>query len=100
MPDFPKLTNPWLIAVWPGMGHVALNAGVYLLAKLGMTAVAEFEGGDLFDVAQVEVKQGVIQPARRPIQLQRPGAPAPTCVASSACPAAAPPTASRWRTSC
>jgi proteasome assembly chaperone (PAC2) family protein len=66
MPEFPKLTNPWLIAVWPGMGHVALNAGVYLLAKLGMTAVAEFEGGDLFDVAQVEVKHGVIQPARRP----------------------------------
>ncbi len=66
MPDTPTLTRPWLVAVWPGMGHVALNAGVYLLAKLGMTAVAEFEGGDLFDVAQVEVKHGVIQPARRP----------------------------------
>jgi proteasome assembly chaperone (PAC2) family protein len=48
------------------MGHVALNAGVYLLAKLGMTAIAEFEGGDLFDIAQVEVKDGLIQPARRP----------------------------------
>ena len=66
MADTPTLTRPWLVAVWPGMGHVALNAGVYLLAKLGMTAVAEFEGGDLFDVAQVEVKRGVIQPARRP----------------------------------
>ena len=66
MPEIPKLNRPWLIAVWPGMGHVALNAGVYLLAKLGMTAVAEFEGGDLFDVSQVEVKHGVIQPARRP----------------------------------
>ncbi len=66
MPDTPKLHRPWLVAVWPGMGHVALNAGVYLLAKLNMTAVAEFEGGDLFDVTQVEVKQGVIQPARRP----------------------------------
>lgn len=66
MPDTPNLNRPWLVAVWPGMGHVALNAGVYLLAKLGMTAVAEFEGGDLFDVAQVEVKHGVIQPARRP----------------------------------
>jgi proteasome assembly chaperone (PAC2) family protein len=31
-----------------------------------MTAIAEFEGGDLFDVSQVEVKHGVIQPARRP----------------------------------
>ncbi len=66
MPDIPKLTHPWFVAVWPGMGHVALNAGVYLLAKLGMTAVAEFEGGELFDVSQVEVKGGVIQPARRP----------------------------------
>lgn len=61
-----KLTRPWFVAVWPGMGHVALNAGVYLLAKLGMTAVAEFEAGELFDVNSVEVKGGVIQPARRP----------------------------------
>jgi proteasome assembly chaperone (PAC2) family protein len=66
MPDVPKLNRPWLIAVWPGMGHVALNAGVYLLSKLGMTAVAEFESGELFDVTQVEVRAGVIQPARRP----------------------------------
>jgi proteasome assembly chaperone (PAC2) family protein len=66
MPELPTLNHPWLIAVWPGMGHVALNAGVYLLAKLNMTAIAEFEGGDLFDIAQVEVKDGVIQPARRP----------------------------------
>jgi proteasome assembly chaperone (PAC2) family protein len=64
--ETPKLNHPWLVAVWPGMGHVALNAGVYLLAKLGMTTVAEFEGHDLFDVDQVEVKDGVIQPHRRP----------------------------------
>ena len=47
MAEPPQLTHPWLVAVWPGMGHVALNAGVYLLAKLGMTAFAEFEVGDL-----------------------------------------------------
>jgi uncharacterized protein len=61
-----KLNHPWLVAVWPGMGHVALNAGVYLLAKLGMTAIAEFDVGELFDVDQVEVKGGVIQPVRKP----------------------------------
>jgi proteasome assembly chaperone (PAC2) family protein len=61
-----QLNHPWLVAVWPGMGHVALNAGVYLLAKLGMTEFAEFEPGDLFDVDQVEVKDGLLQPARRP----------------------------------
>ncbi|MCI0703371.1 MAG: PAC2 family protein [Planctomycetia bacterium] len=66
MADTPKLTHPWLVAVWPGMGHVALNAGVYLLAKLGMTAIAEFESNEVFDVEQVEVKDGLIQPARRP----------------------------------
>src|SRR4029079_15487398 len=48
------------------MGHGALNAGIYLLAKLGMTAVAEFEANDLFDANEVEVKDGLIQPLRRP----------------------------------
>jgi proteasome assembly chaperone (PAC2) family protein len=61
-----QLEHPWLIAVWPGMGHVALNAGFYLLARLGMNAVAEYEAGDLFDVDQVEVKGGIIQPVRHP----------------------------------
>jgi hypothetical protein len=45
-----KLNHPWLVAVWPGMGHVALNAGYYLLAKLGMHVIAEFEVANLFDV--------------------------------------------------
>jgi proteasome assembly chaperone (PAC2) family protein len=64
--ELPQLHHPWLIAVWPGMGHVAINAGIYLLAKLGMNALAEFETPDLFDVDQVEVKDGIIQPVRRP----------------------------------
>lgn len=61
-----KLHHPWLVAVWPGMGHVALNAGYYLLSKLGMHVIAEFEAADLFDVDHVEVKQGMIQATRRP----------------------------------
>jgi hypothetical protein len=61
-----RLTDPWLVAVWPGMGQVALNAGIYLLSKLGMTAVAEFEAPDLFDIDHVEVKEGLLQPVRRP----------------------------------
>jgi len=48
------------------MGNVALNAGIYLLAQLGMNMIAEYEAGDLFDVDTVEVKDGIIQPARRP----------------------------------
>jgi len=61
-----KLTHPWLVAVWPGMGHVALNAGVYLLAKLGMTVIAEYESLELFDVENVEVKKGILRTGRRP----------------------------------
>lgn len=64
--ELPQLQHPWLVAVWPGMGHVAINAGIYLLAKLGMNALAEFETPDLFDVDQVEVKEGIILPVRRP----------------------------------
>jgi proteasome assembly chaperone (PAC2) family protein len=61
-----NLHKPWLVAVWPGMGHVALNAGVYLLSKLEMTAFAEFQSTDLFDVDHVEVKEGIIQAGKRP----------------------------------
>jgi uncharacterized protein len=66
MAEQPKLRKPWLVAVWPGMGQVALNAGYYLLAKLGMHGFAEFEPQGLFDVDAVEVKQGIIQPAAFP----------------------------------
>src|SRR5262249_62078015 len=58
--------HPWLVAAWPGMGHVAANAGVYLLAKMGMHLLAELEASDLFDVEQVEVKDGVVRPPRAP----------------------------------
>src|SRR4051812_1998564 len=66
MADQLKLKNPWLVAVWPGMGHVALNAGIYLLSKLEMRAFAEFGSQELFDIEQLEVKGGLIQPGQRP----------------------------------
>lgn len=61
-----RLNHPWLVAVWPGMGAVALNSGIYLLAKLGMSTLAELDTGELFDVDAVEVKDGLVQPPRRP----------------------------------
>lgn len=61
-----QLNNPWMVAVWPGMGHVAVSAGYYLMAKLGMHQLAEFSSPDLFDVAHVEVKDGLILPATFP----------------------------------
>lgn len=60
------LKNPWLVAVWPGMGHVALSAGYYLMARLSMDLLTEFAPDELFDVEHVEVRNGLIQPVRRP----------------------------------
>lgn len=62
----PELHDPRLVAVWPGMGHVGVNAGIYLLAKLEMTLHAEFDTNALFDLEAVQVKGGLIRPARRP----------------------------------
>jgi proteasome assembly chaperone (PAC2) family protein len=61
-----KLRQPWLVAVWPGMGHVAISAGYYLLAKLGMEQFAELSPQGLFDVEYVEVKGGLIRAAELP----------------------------------
>ena len=66
MSEEPQLTKPWLVAVWPGMGHVAISAGYYLMAKLGMHVMAEFSQRELFDVEHVEVKNGLIQTGRLP----------------------------------
>jgi uncharacterized protein len=66
MPETLQLNKPWLVAVWPGMGHVAISAGYYLISKLDMEAVAEFSPRELFDVEQVDVKKGLIKSARLP----------------------------------
>jgi uncharacterized protein len=62
----PQFNRPWLVAVWPGMGHVAISAGYYLLAKLGMHVLAEFAPSMLFDVDHVDVKDGLIRTSRLP----------------------------------
>lgn len=61
-----KLNRPWLVAVWPGMGHVAISAGYYLVTKLDMHILAEFSAHELFDVEHVEVKGGIIRTGRLP----------------------------------
>lgn len=58
--------KPWLVAVWPGMGQVAISAGYYMLAKLGMHVFAEFSPAELFDVEHVEVQAGIIRAGRLP----------------------------------
>ena len=66
MIDTSKMKDPWMVAVWPGMGQVAISAGYYLMAKLEMEHVADFAADNLFDVEAVEVKDGLIAPARLP----------------------------------
>jgi uncharacterized protein len=66
MADEGRLTKPWLVAAWPGMGHVAVSAGYYLMAKLGMHLQAELPARELFDVEHVEVKGGIIRTGRLP----------------------------------
>lgn len=66
MADIITLNRPWLVAVWPGMGNVALNAGYYLLAKLGMRQLAEVPSEDLFDVEHIEIKGGLIYAIDQP----------------------------------
>jgi proteasome assembly chaperone (PAC2) family protein len=61
-----RLHDPWLVAVWPGMGTVAMGAGYYLMAKLGMHFWEELPARDLFDVDHVDVKDGLIQVAPLP----------------------------------
>ncbi len=61
-----KLNQPWLVAVWPGMGQVASSAGYYLMAKLGMHLLAELPTQGLFDIDAVAVKDGVYQRAGLP----------------------------------
>lgn len=61
-----KLHKPWLVAVWPGMGNVALSAGYYMMAKLGMHLLTEFSPRELFEMEHVDVKAGLIHPGNLP----------------------------------
>ena len=66
MPETLKLNHPWLVAVWPGMGNVALSAGYYLMAKLEMHLFAEYSADGLFDVDHVEVDDGIVRAVVQP----------------------------------
>jgi uncharacterized protein len=66
MPAEEKPKNPWLVAAWPGMGGVAISAGYYLMAKLGMHLLIEFPAAEYFDLEKIEVKDGMILNKRLP----------------------------------
>lgn len=61
-----NLNNPQLVAVWPGMGAVAISAGYYLMAKLGMRMLEEMPATEYFDLDHVDVNRGLILTSRLP----------------------------------
>lgn len=62
-----RFRSPWMVAVWPGMGHVATTAGYYLMAHLQMNLFAEFLPKGLFDLGEIQVRNGLILPPRLPL---------------------------------
>jgi len=56
-----------LLAVWPGMGHVALTAGLYLMSKLQMREEEPLATGDLFDLDHIDVTKGLATPGHIPL---------------------------------
>ena len=64
-----ELHDPWLVAVWPGMGNVALLAGAYLVERLSGLVITELPSDDLFEVESVEINDGLITAGRAPRNL-------------------------------
>lgn len=74
------LHEPWLIAAWPGLGNVAINAAAYLINALGgMEPVGEIPGRQYFDVQHIEVQRGIARvpglPRSRMFQWRNPEGP-------------------------
>src|SRR5213078_1075063 len=53
------LHDPVLLAVWPGMGSVALVAGSYLAQQLGARRVAELDASEYFQIETVDIRNGL-----------------------------------------
>ena len=60
------LHDPWLVAVWPGMGSVALGAGNYLIEQLSAQWLTELDVQDLFEIQHVEVDKGLSSAGKLP----------------------------------
>lgn len=56
----PRLKNPYLICVWPGMGEVAFKAGTYLVDKLKAEEFAEIIPQEYFYLTGSVVQKGVL----------------------------------------
>ncbi|MDI6759091.1 MAG: PAC2 family protein [Candidatus Omnitrophota bacterium] len=63
---WPKLRNPWLIAVWPGMGDVGYRAALYLVEKLKAEEFASIAPEDFFYLTGSVIHEGVLDIPKLP----------------------------------
>jgi len=61
-----SLNQPWLVAAWPGMGHVGILAATFLLEQLGAERIGEVQTESYYELNEVSVEQGLMLPPRRP----------------------------------
>ncbi len=59
----------WLVAAWPGMGHVGAGAVAHLIDALSPALVQELPAEEFFDVAHVDVQRGIARAAPLPRSL-------------------------------
>jgi proteasome assembly chaperone (PAC2) family protein len=60
------LTDPWLVAAWPGMGGVAQIAATFLAQKLGAKEIAVIDPAGYFDLRSIRVQEGLALPGGLP----------------------------------
>ncbi|MDA7857927.1 PAC2 family protein [bacterium] len=61
-----ELRDPYMIAAWPGMGHVALRAATYLKEKLGAVEFGEIEPSTFFSPSEVSIRNNLVQMPKFP----------------------------------
>jgi uncharacterized protein len=62
----PKLNQPNLLAVWPGVGNVAMIIATYLTTKLALKDLAEIDPAIFFDPTGVLVHDSIIEAPQFP----------------------------------
>ncbi|MFH1651568.1 MAG: PAC2 family protein [Chloroflexota bacterium] len=62
----PRLRNPIMLAVWPGIGNVAMIVASYLRRKLEFKELAEIDAAYFFDPIGVSVKNNLVEAPQFP----------------------------------
>lgn len=66
LPSEAPLKDPWLVAVWPGMGGVAAIAGGHLVHSLNAKPVGMIPEREFFSIDRVDVKSGIARSGALP----------------------------------